>query len=170
MDEVWRINDFDVPLVEILRVVNRVCRGNGWRYVDDVYAEVLLRVFRKHATDPGYFKEKPGVLGFCFRAARSALLQTLRADKRIEFRDPRDVPEPPRVDSDDQELKELLADSERAASLLDDAGPRVREAFRLRCKEMSNRDVAYELGTTEGNATKYYKKALQLLKRKLDIR
>src|SRR3954463_14541399 len=90
MDEVWRINDFDVPLADIRSIVNRVCRGSAWQHADEVYSEVLLHIHRMHLADPSHFKDKWGVLGFCRRDAGFILLQMLRSTKRgpIEVHDP----------------------------------------------------------------------------------
>ena len=150
MDEVWRINGFDVPLAQIRSVVNRVCRGRAWRHVDDVYSEVLLHIHRKHVTDPEFFKDKLGVLGFCRRDARFVLLDILRGMRRqpIEFRDLQTLTEDSCAESGDREREDLLAllaDCDRAASLLIDAGPKIREVFRLRCEGLNNQQVASRL-------------------------
>jgi len=171
-DEFLRLGGIVVPLVEIHSIVQHECGVRLSRCVDEVYAEVLLHIWQKYRADPEFFLGVPGVLGFCRRDAKFAVLHLLRDERshRVEFRDPQALYEAHCAEEDERKRRELLpllADSERAASLLVDAGPKVREVFLLRCKHMSNKEIASRIGQTPSNASKLYKKALELLKRKL---
>ena len=94
----WLKDGFNVALVknlpEIKRIVTGICRHYGClQHVDDVCSEVLLHIQLQYLNHPTYFESKQHLLAYAGQGARFCLWHIFREMRRLEFRDPRELPE-----------------------------------------------------------------------------
>ena len=180
----WLKDGFDVALVknlpEIKRIVTGICRHYGClQHVDDVCSEVLLHIQLQYLNHPTYFESKQHLLAYAGQGARFCLWHIFREMRRLEFRDPRELPESltrtrARASEDDiatrdrEELLALLADCQQALSLLATASPLIREVFLLHCEGASGQEIAQKLGTSGSTVSRRLHDAFDLLRQTLN--
>jgi len=176
----WLKDGFDVAWVENLpeieRIVTGVCRRYGCRqHVDDVSGEVSIHIRLQHLNHPTYFESKQRLLDFAGRWARFCLWHIFRKMRRLEFRDPRELPESlTRASEDDiatrdrEELLALLSDCQQALSLLATASSVIRDVFLLHCEGASGVEIAQKLGVSKATVSRSKHDALDLLRQTLN--
>jgi RNA polymerase sigma factor (sigma-70 family) len=155
-----------------------ICRHYGClQHVDDVCSEVLLHIQLQYLNHPTYFESKQHLLAYAGQGARFCLWHIFREMRRLEFRDPRELPESltrTRASEDDiatrdrEELLALLADCQQALSLLATASPLIREVFLLHCEGASGQEIAQKLGTSATTVSRRLHDAFDLLRQTLN--
>lgn len=161
----WLKDKFDLGVDDIRKIASNACKYSGWQHVDDVCSEVLLRLQCRYDNDHACFESQQDLLDDAWQDAKSCLSHTFRKTRRLQFRDPRELPEPStRASEDDIGARE---NREWLLSLLATATPLVREVFRLHCEEMSGKEIARRLGTSESTVSRRLHDAFDLLRQKL---
>jgi RNA polymerase sigma factor (sigma-70 family) len=173
----WLKDRFNLDWNDIRNIVINACERSGWQHADDVCGEVMFRLHRQYRNDPTCFENSQHLLGTARRDARFCLLHTFRKMRRLEFHDPRELPESlarARASEDDIDAREdrerllaLLADCQQTLSLLATASPLIREVFRLHCEGVSGKEIAQKLGTSGSTVARRLHDAFDLLRQTL---
>jgi integrase len=178
MGKNWLEDLFADPIGDIRKFVWRNCPP-GWKEVDEVLAEVLWILHRKHIRDPEFFKCRSGVLGFVRRRTRYVLLHEFRDAQRkpMEYRDPQRLPDPADEKGEIQDagwdrLRRFFADCERATALLGEVETKIRDAFRMKCDGAEIKEIVRRLKqeghtrASESSVHRWLNQAYEVLRKK----
>jgi len=170
----WLKDGFNAALVknlpEIERIVTGICRHYGClQHVDDVCSEVLLNIQLQYLNHPTYFESKQHLLAYAGQGARFCLWHIFREMRRLEFRDPRELPESlTRTRTRTSEDDIATHDREELLALLATASPLIREVFLLHCEGASGQEIAQKLGTSGSTVSRRLHDAFDLLRQTLN--